>query len=215
MPPPVLPLAPSEARRLAAAVRTHPGEPASAQRFPERVALALVDAFRAEGLPPGADRRRLCREATRRARRAGALGGIGGITTRSFGGAAEVLERARLIVRLSDALAPGRPADAVAADLLVLLGAAGDREQALGAVREQGPSLIVLSRGRVADRAPESWTVFSTLRFLWRTYQDFGAAQGLLKPSRLIPGVAAVTGYFGSGRDMKRLCKATEKLVTR
>ena len=214
MPAPVLPLSPREARRLGGAVRARPGEPPAAQRFPERVALALVDIVRAEGAPP-ASTRELCREAVARARRAGALGGVGGFATRSFGGAAEVVERARLIVRLSDAIAPGRPPEEVAADLLVLLGAAHDREAARAAVVGEGASLLVLTRDRVRGRAPEKWSVGGTLAFLWRTYQDFGAAQDLLRPTRLVPGVAAVTGFFGSGRDMKKLCRATEKLVRR
>lgn len=209
---PWLPITPAEARRLAGAVRARAGDPRSARRFPERVALSLVRTFRTEGRESD-DPKELCRHAVGRARRAGALGGFGGITTRSVGEAAELLERARLVVALSDALAPGRPEDEVAADLLVIFGTVPDRDDALGAIRDQGPGVLEHAQGRAIARMPEHWTVGSTLVFLWRTYSDVGAARELIQPRRLIPGVGAVTGWLDSGRDMKALCKATEKLV--
>jgi hypothetical protein len=208
---PWLPLSPGEARRLVGAIRARAGEPAEAQRLPERVALALVRNIRAEHIK--GDAKAICRHAGRRARRAGALGGFGGFSTRTFGATAELVERARLIVSLSDALHPGRDEADVAADLLVLLGTTEDREQALAAVRGHGPSLVSLTGDRFKGRVPETWTVGATLVFLWRSYRDFGAARDMLRPTRLIPGVGAVTGYFGSGRDMTKLCRATEKLV--
>ena len=34
-----------------------------------------------------------------------------------------------------------------------------------------------------------------------------------VKPTRMIPGVASVFGFFGSGREMTRLCKRTQALL--
>ena len=208
---PLLPITPGEAARLAAAVNRE----ASARggtRVPENVAVALVRVMRAEG-PLGRTPRAIRRAAGRRARRAGALGGVGGFTTRALGETAGVLEGARVIVSLSDALRPGRSEEDVAADLLVLLGAASSHAAARAAMDDSGPSIAADTRRRFGERVPERWTVTSSLRFFWRTYRDATAVRDVVKPTRLIPGVGAVFGFFGSGGEMKALCRRTQALL--
>ena len=63
------------------------------------------------------------------------------------------------------------------------------------------------------ERVPDKWTVTSSLHFLWRTYRDATAVRDTVKPTRLIPGVASVFGFFGSGREMTALCKRTQALL--
>jgi hypothetical protein len=208
---PFLPITPSEATRLAVAVNREAGARGGA-RVPENVAVALVRVMRAEG-PLADSPKRICRAARHRARRVGVLGGIGGFTTRALGETAGVLEGARVVVGLSDAVRPGRSEEDVAADLLVLLGAASSHQAARAAMDGSGPSIAADTRRRFGERVPEQWTVSSSLRFLWRTYRDANAVRDTVKPTRLIPGVASVFGFFGSGREMTALCKRTQALL--
>jgi hypothetical protein len=208
---PLLPISPGETRRLAAAVAREAGARGGG-RVPENVAVALVRVIRSEGRPDGGPRQ-IRRAAQWRARRAGVVSGIGGFTTRALGETAGVLEGARVIVQLSDAIAPGRPEEEVAADLLVLLGAARDHAVARAAIDGSGQSVATDTAKRLGERVPDRWTVTSALRFFWRTYRDVGAARDFVKPTRLIPGVASFFAFFGSAREMKALCKRTERLL--